>query len=65
MTQGDPLFLTIFNMVVDTVLQHWVTVVEMLEEAVELRAVVTGVFARDMQILAAYLYDYYGILVPT
>ena len=52
-------------MVVDAVLQHWVTVVEMLEEAVELGAVVTGGFARDMQRLAAHLYDYYGILMPT
>ena len=29
-TQGDPLSLTIFNVVVDMVLQHWVTVVEIL-----------------------------------
>ena len=26
MTQGDPLFITIFNAVVDAVLRHWVTV---------------------------------------
>ena len=24
-TQGNPLYLTIFNMVVDTVIQHWAT----------------------------------------
>ena len=28
-TQGDPLSLIIFNVVVDVVLRHWVTVVEM------------------------------------
>ena len=50
-------------MVVDAVPQHWVTVVEMLEEAVELGAAVTVFFARDMQRLVAYLYDDYWILM--
>ena len=52
-------------MVLDEVLRHWVTVVEMLEEAVELGAAVTGGFARDMQRLAAYLYYDYGLLIST
>ena len=53
-------------MVVDAVLRHWFTVVEMLEEAVELGVAVTGGgFAQYMQIFAAYLYDDYGILMPT
>ena len=31
-TQGDPLSTTIFNVVVDAVLRHWVTLVEISEE---------------------------------
>ena len=50
-------------MIVDAVLRHWVTMVEMLEEALELGAAVTEGFARDMQRLTAYLYDAYWILM--
>ena len=49
MTQGNTLLPTIFNMVVDTVILHWVTVVADTEAGAE------GLGA-SLQELAAYFY---------
>ena len=54
MTQGDPLSPTIFNLVVDKVLQNWFTVVAETEEAVEPGAAGKEGFGRDVQQLEAY-----------
>ena len=54
-TQGDPLPPTIFNVVVDAVIRHWVTVV-MPSEAV------TGGLGLKIIDLAAYFYTKYVIL---
>ena len=35
MTQDDPLSSTLFNVVVDTVIRHWVTVATPTEEGIE------------------------------
>ena len=56
MTQGDPLSPTIFNVVVDAVLHHLVTVLEASEEAVNPGAANTEYLSRDVHHLAAYLY---------
>ena len=57
-TKGDPLSPIIFNVVMDAVIHHWVTVV-MLEEA--------GVGGPGMTILdlAAYFYADYGLVEST
>ena len=34
-TQGDPLYTTIFNMLVDAIIRHWVTVVAPMEARAE------------------------------
>ena len=49
MTQGDPLYSTIFNLVVDAVICHWVMVVSVTEAGVE------GIGAL-IQDLTAYFY---------
>ena len=51
-TQWEPLFLTIFKMVVYAVLQNWFTVVASTEETVDPGAAGTERFGRDVQILA-------------
>ena len=53
-TQGDPLSPTIFNLVVDKVLQNWVTVVASTEESVDPGAAGKEGFGRDVQQLEAY-----------
>ena len=55
MTQGKPLFPKIFNVVVDTVIRHWVKVVAPTEEGIE----GIGLLIRD---LAAYFYSDNGII---
>ena len=54
MTQGDPLYPTIFNVVVDEFLRHWVTAMVVKEEAVEPSASGMENFGRDVQPLAEY-----------
>ena len=56
MTQVDPLYPTIFKMVVNTVLCHCVMVVEATELGAE--GLVTLI-----QDLAAYIYAYYGLVM--
>ena len=58
-TQGDPLSPTIFNMVLDVVLRHWVSVVEAIEEAED---TVTEGFVWYIQRLVAYFYENYVLL---
>ena len=60
--QGDLLSPTIFNMVVDTVLCHWVTMVTEMEETSN---PITWGFGRDIQNLVAYLYADNRLLVST
>ena len=48
-TQGDPLSPTIFDMVVDAVIRHWVVVVDLIEAGEE------GL-VKTVQELAAYFY---------
>ena len=55
MTQGDPLYPTIFNVVVDAVIRHWVMVVTPTEAGMgEL-----GLMIID---LAAYFYSENGLV---
>ena len=56
-TQGDPLYPKIYNVVVYTVPRHWVSV--LAEEDVE---AVTDGFGRYVQRMAAYFYADDGIL---
>ena len=58
MTQGNPLSPTLFNMAVDTVICHWVTVVALTEDGME---------GLGLSILysAAYFYANYGIFTST
>ena len=62
-TQGDPLSPTIFNVVVETVFRHWVTMVAAMEEAGDPGAAVTEAFGRDVKWLEAYFNADDGILV--
>ena len=62
-THVDPLSPTIFDVVVDAFLWHWVTVVESTEEAVDPITADTEVFVRDVQSLAAYFYADNRIIV--
>ena len=59
MTQGELPPITIFNVVVDTVLWHWVTVVSAIEDTSDTS---TEGFGRDIQQLVAYLYASNGLL---
>ena len=58
MTQGDSLSLTLFNMVVDAVTHHWVTVVAPIKTGME----GLGLSIRD---LAAYFYVKNGLVAST
>ena len=60
-TQEDPISTIIFNVVVDAVLRHWVTVVASTEESVDPGAADTKGFGRDVQHTAAYFYSDNGI----
>ena len=62
-THGDPLSPTIFNMVVDALLRHWVTVVAELEEAAPMGAAITEGFKRYVQRLETYFYPDYMPIV--
>ena len=53
-TQGGQISPTIFNVVVDTALCHWVAVVEESKETVPPGADSTKKFGRDVQRMAAY-----------
>ena len=64
-TQGAPLSITILNVVVDVVIQHWVNMVTVTEEAVPPRADTTEGFWRDVHRLTAYFYADDGILAST
>ena len=55
-TQGDPLPLTISNVVVDAVIRHWVTVVSLTEAGEE------GL-GETVQELAAYFYADNGLIM--
>ena len=61
-TQGDPLSPTIFNVVIDTILQHWVTMVSAMEGTVEPD---TEGFRRYVQRMAEYFYAENGLFVST
>ena len=63
--QEDPLSPTIFNVVLDAVLRHWITVAETKENIVDLGAAETEGFGRDMQKLSAQLYSDGGFQVLT
>ena len=54
-TQGNPLPPTLFNIVIDAVIRHWVTVVEPNEDGRERLGV-------SIQDLAAYFYAYDGLV---
>ena len=56
--QGDPLSLTIFNVVVDAFIHHWVTLVTPTE-------VGTGGLGLTIIDLAAYFYTNNGLVAPT
>ena len=58
-TQGDPLFLTVVNVMVDAVLRHWVSVVEETEGTAEPS---TEGFGQDIQRLEKYFYADNGLL---
>ena len=60
--QGDPLFPTIFDVVVDAVLRHWVTVVALMEDSVDPGTADTEDFGWDVQHITAYFYADNGIL---
>ena len=64
-TQGVPLSPTIFNVLVDTVLWHWVTREASTDEAVDPGVSGTEIFGRYAQHLAAYFYADYGIITST
>ena len=57
-TQGEPLSPTIFNMVVDAVIRHWVTVVTSTEAGM-------GGLGLTIVDLAAYFYADDGFVVST
>ena len=57
-TQGNPLLPTIFNVVVDAVMLHWVTAVTSTE-------VGTGVHGLTIIDLAAYFYADDGLVAST
>ena len=56
-TQGDPLLPTIFNVVIETVIQHWVTVVGVSQEGSE-----QEVPGRSNQALSAIFYANDGLV---
>ena len=58
-TQGDPLSLTVVNVMVDTVLRHWVSVVAATEWTAEPS---TEGFGQDIQRLEKYFYADNGLL---
>ena len=62
MTQGDPLYPTIFNMVVDAVLRNWVIVLIAMEEILDPR---TEGYRREIQRLAEYFYSNNSLLAST
>ena len=64
-TQGYPLFTTVFNVVVDAVLQHWVTVVAVTEWSVEPGASGTESFGQYVQQLVGFFYAGDGLLALT
>ena len=59
LTQVDPISPTIFNMVLDVVLRHWVSVVAATEEVED---TVTEGFAWYIKRLVAYFYANYVLL---
>ena len=62
MTQEDPLYPLIFNVVIDAALKQWVTILEATEEEVDQGAVGIEVFVWDLQQLVAYFYANNGLL---
>ena len=58
MTKGDPLYPTIFNVVVDSVIRHWLMVVTLTEAG-------TGGFGMTTIDLAAYFYADDGLMALT
>ena len=60
MTQGGPLSPTIFNVVVDAVLRHWVLMVVVTEGTVELGREGYG---QELQWMVEYFYAKNGLLV--
>ena len=63
--QGDSLSPTIFNVVVDEVLRHWVTMVAVLEEVVPPVAANTKGFRKYIQRLVTDFYADNGLLLST
>ena len=57
-TQRDPLYPMIFNMILEYTIRHWVTVVAAMEAGVE----VLGALVQD---LAAYFYSDDGLVAST
>ena len=57
-TQGDPLYPTIFNVVMDAVIRHWLTVVNTTEAG-------TGGLGLAIFDLAAYFYAKNGLIAST
>ena len=62
---GGAISPTIFNVVVDVVLQKWVTVVALKEESVDPGVANPEGFVRYVQHLAAYFYAYDRLLTST
>ena len=63
--QGNPISPTIFNVVLDAFLQHWVTVVAKMKQVVDPAAAGTDYFGRDVQRLAAYSHADDGLIAST
>ena len=59
--KGDPLSPTIFNVVVDAVLQHWIAVVEDTEGVLDPGAAAMEGFGQYVQSLEAYFMQNTGL----
>ena len=62
MTYGGPISTTIFNVIVDAIIRHWVTVVAATEEVVDPAVARTEGFGWNVQRLEEYFYADNGIL---
>ena len=62
MTQEDPLYPLIFNVVIDAALKLWVTMLEATEEAVVPVAAGIEGFVRDLELLVACFNANNGLL---
>ena len=64
-TQEEPLSPTIFNVVVDVVLQHWFILVALTEDSVDPGTEETESCSHYIQCLVAYFYTDVGLLALT